>query len=151
MHLGQFPHNGDLPVTQHPVQIPNGVAKLMRRLIKNHGALLVLKLLQVVPAGFFIDGQKALKGKAPALHTGHRQRCGKSHRSGHGHHRDPLQVAQVHQILPRVRNGRHTRVRYNGAVLPRRNAGSDDLAPLPTVVLIIADHLFFDTKMIQQL
>ena len=149
--LGDLPAQGDGPVAPAVQHILQGAQQLVRRLVKHHGALFRLHLVEMLPAVFGGGGQKALEGEPPAGHAGDAQRSHHRAAAGDGCHLNAVSGAQVHQVGARVGNGGSPRVGDDGAAFAPQNALHDVLPFCAAVVLKIGDLGLFDLEFIQQL
>ena len=120
----------------------------MRRLVKDHGAALVLDFVQMVPAALFIDAQKALKRKSARRQSRYRQCGNDGARARHNKHRHVVLGTQRHKVFARVGDGRHAGVGDNGARFARQNAVYNAPAFFGLVVLIIAYKRLFNAEVV---
>ncbi len=152
MELGQLPAKGDPAVRAEGLrQVRQSSPELVGSLVEDHGPPLVPEALQMLPAALFGDGQKALESEPPRGQAADRQGADGGAAAGDGQHRHAVLRAEADQGLAGVRDGGSPGVGYQGAALPRQQAGEDGLPGGDMIVLVVADQRLFDPEVVQQL
>ena len=150
VQLGQLTAERDRAVrTEGSGQVVQRAAQLVRGLVEDHRAGLVLQKGQPFAAVTLGDGQKALEHKAGRGLAAGRQRrdAGRCRRDGHDP--DAALVGLADDLLAGVADAGHTGIAAQGAILPSLDAVQDGLAVVERV-LIVADHRLFETQMVEQ-
>ena len=141
MQLGQLARERDAAITAEGFrEVAQGGAQLVRRLVKDHGALFVLQRVQMLAPRLFVDGQESLEAPAPGRQAGGRERAHRGAAARDGDDRHIMLRAQRDQILARVGNRGRARVRHERAAFAREQLGEHLLAARAAVVLVVGDH-----------
>ena len=150
MQLGQLTAERDRAVrTEGSGQVVQRAAQLVRGLVEDHRAGLVLQKGQPFAAVPLGDGQKALEHKAGRGLAAGRQRCDAGRCRRDGHDPDAALVGLADDLLAGVADAGHTGIAAQGAILPGLDAVQDGLAVVERV-LIVADHRLFEAQMVEQ-
>ena len=150
VQFGQLTAERDRAVrTEGSGQVVQRAAQLVRGLVEDHRAGLVLQKCQPFTAVPLGDGQKALEHKAGRGLAAGRQRCDAGRCRRDGHDPDAALVGLADDLLAGVADAGHTGIAAQGAILPGLDAVQDGLAVVERV-LIVADHRLFETQMVEQ-
>ena len=149
MELCQLPAKADGAVLsenlRHALQ---GVHKLMGSFVEDHGPLLVYKRIQMLPAAFRGGGEKTLKAKSTGSLTGDAQGGDHGTGTGNGAHGNACVCALLYKLLAGVGDGGTSGVGYQRAGLPGKDPVQDHITLLRLVMLVVADKVFSDTKVV---
>ncbi len=150
MDFRDLPADAEFPVAQRVQQVPQGGGELVGRLIEDEGAGLGLQELELHAPFLLVDFQEAFEGEAAGVHAGEGQRRREGRGAGDGVDRDAVLEAQVDEVLPRVRDGRHAGVGDQRAVLALQDACEELRTLLVLIVLMVAHHGCLDVEVVQQ-
>ena len=122
----------------------------MGRFVEDHCLCLPRKLLQSVPALFFVHWEKSFKAKPCGFLSGQCQRCYTGARTWDCGYCNPGLMAHLYQLFSGVRDPRHPRIGNKRNILSFRKLFYQTSSFFIFIVLMITGHGGMNVKVVQQ-